>query len=1110
MRLLHDSHREDHRLPFGARPVGGSVRLALHAWDEDTEDGTWITEACVRIWQDERGETLLPMRAEQLIGGGRRFAVDVPLPDEAGLLWYYFLLRLADGGLLFYGSDGKGLGGAGQLWSVEPPSWQLTVYQPQDAPEWFRRAICYQIFPDRFARGADWRECQQRAEQPADWRGSARLLQQSWYDTPFYSRGPGGEVIRWPFFGGNLRGIREKLFYLKSLGVSAVYLNPIFLATSNHKYDTADYCRIDPSFGDEDEFRRLADDAGRLGIRLILDGVFSHTGEDSIYFNKFGNFPGIGAYQGEQSPYYHWYKFGADRDDYASWWGVGALPEVDENVSDYRQFIFGAEDSVVRRWLRAGASGWRLDVADELPDSFICGLAAAAKDEKPDALILGEVWEDASNKQSYGRARRYLLGGGLDSVMNYPFRQAALDFFLGQIPAADLAARLLSLQENYPPSALAAALNLVGTHDTSRVLTLLGEAVDAASCGSEAAAAAYRLPPEKLSLAKRRLRLLAALQFAMPGVPGVYYGDEAGMQGFADPLNRGTYPWGREDADILAWYRRMAMLRQEYPLLVDGDFRPEALGEDVCAFRRFWRQDVADAAAAYHTAYREAYRKEEICLLVNRSEHNAVVSLPLPEGCCYARELISGREALPQPGQSELTLTLAGLSAELWLCCCEQPAALPLGRAAGVLCHITSLPSAEGGWPAAARRFVDYLAMAGQRLWQVLPLCPVGESLSPYSPLSVFARHEELGAELASARGLLPEDWAAYQEFCRSNIDWLEDFALYQALRAHNGGLPWQQWPQPQRDRQDLPGLKQRFADEMEACRRRQFLFAREWQAVRQYANRRGVQLIGDLPIYTAVDSADAWAHRDLFLLDEQGLPLAGAGVPPDYFSGEGQHWGNPLYNWDAMRRNGFAWWRRRFELALKDYDWLRLDHFRSFAAFYAVPNGATAKAGYWLKGPGREFFRAVEAELGRLPLLAEDLGTLDEEVYSLLRLAGYPGMAVWQFEPERPLTGEGAEWLAGRVLYSGTHDNRTLMGWLAENDSADHGRAADVIARLYASDAPWVIVPLQDILGLGDEARMNIPGQPDGNWRWRADWQGLKLNLAAGLGDLARRSGRA
>ncbi len=1095
MRFLHDSHRATYRDPFGAQPVGGTVRLALDVWDEDTEDGGWITEACVRLWQDGVGETLLPMQAGQLADGGRRFSADVPLPAEAGLLWYYFLLRVADGGLLFYGSDGAGQGGVGRLLPVEPPSWQLTVYRPQAVPDWFRRSICYQIFPDRFARGADWWQRQQQAALPEGWRGSTRLVQQSWHDTPFYGRGPGGEVIRWPFFGGNLRGIREKLLYLKSLGVSSVYLNPIFCGSSNHKYDTADYCRIDPTFGDEAEFRLLASEAARLGIRLILDGVFSHTGEDSVYFNKFGNFPGLGAYQGEGSPYYHWYKFGASRDDYASWWGVGALPEVDENVPDYQQFIFGAEDSVVRRWLRAGASGWRLDVADELPDSFIFGLAEAARVEKTDALILGEVWEDASNKQSYGQSRRYLLGGGLDSVMNYPFRQAALDFLLGRIAAAELAARLLALQENYPPSAFAAALNLVGTHDTPRVLTVLGEAAQPAN---EAEAAAYELPQEKLALAKRRLRLLAALQFAMLGVPGVYYGDEAGVQGFADPLNRGTYPWGREDAELLGWYRRMAMLRQEYPLLVDGAFRPVALSGDVYACRRFWQDDTADHA------------DEEIWLLVNRSGQSEAVSLPLPEGCRYARELISGREAWPAPGQDALLLTLPGLTAELWLCCREAAEKLPLERAAGVLCHVTSLPAADGGWPAAARRFVDYLTVAGQRLWQVLPLCPVGASLSPYSPLSVFARHEELGAELLARRGLRREDEAAYYEFCRGNADWLEDFALYQALRRDNDGLPWQQWPEPQRDRYDLPGLKRRFAAEMEACRRRQFLFAREWRGVREYANRRGVRIIGDLPIYTAADSADVWAHRSLFLLDEDGWPLAGAGVPPDYFSEEGQHWGNPLYNWDVMRRDGFRWWRRRFELALADHDWLRLDHFRSFAAFYAVPRGATPKEGYWLKGPGREFFRTVEAKLGRLPLLAEDLGMLDEDVYNLLDLTGYPGMAVWQFEPERALNGADAAWLSGRVLYSGTHDNQTLAGWLADAGQTEPEReAAAVLTRLYASDAPWVITPLQDILGLGDEARMNVPGRAEGNWRWRADWQQLRLALAAELGELARQTGR-
>lgn len=1094
MEVRHNSHQDTYRRPFGAQPVGGRVHLAL-----DVRDGGGISGVSLRIWQDGVGETLLPMQAEALPDGMVRWAVDVPLPDEPGLLWYYFLLRQADGSVIFYGCVGDGTGGAGHIWQSEPPSWQITVYRPQQVPEWFRRAICYQIFPDRFARGDDWWDCQQRAELPADWHGSTRLVQQGWYDTPFYGRGPRGEVIRWPFAGGNLRGIRGKLLYLKSLGVSAVYLNPIFLATSNHKYDTADYHRIDPSFGDAAEFRALAADAARLGIRLILDGVFSHTGADSVYFNKFANFPGRGAYQGVDSPYHHWYKFGADRDDYACWWGVGTLPEVDENVPDYRDFIFGGADSVVRRWLREGASGWRLDVADELPDSFICGLRAAAREEKPDALILGEVWEDASNKQSYGESRKYLLGGGLDGVMNYPFRRAAVEHLLGRLPAAGLAARLLVLQENYPPTALAAALNLAGTHDTPRVLTVLGEAPEP---DSEAAAAAYRLPPDKLELAKRRLKLLVVLQFAMPGVPCIYYGDEAGVQGFTDPLNRATYPWGREDGELLAWYRRLAMLRQEYPLLIDGECRPLALHEDVYACRR-WQ--AADDKCGDDTDD----NGEEIWLLLNRSDEARSISLPLA-GCCYARELLSGRELTADPGQGALTSELPGLTAELWLCCRRVPDKPQMQRAAGVLCHVTSLPQTDGGWTAAARRFVDLLQAAGQKLWQILPLCPVGDSLSPYSPLSVFARHEGLGAEALAADGVPPGDMAAYREFCRDNADWLDDFALYQTLRQKNGGAAWQDWPEQERDRHDMAALQRQYAAEMESCRRRQFAAVRAWRGVREYANSRGVRIIGDLPVYTAADSADTWAHRDLFLLDADGRPLAGAGVPPDYFSAEGQNWGNPLYDWDAMRSDGYRWWLRRLQLALADHDYLRLDHFRSFAAFYAVPRGDAPRDGYWLKGPGREFFRFIESRLGRLPLVAEDLGTLDEDVYTLLRLTGYPGMAVWQFATGQELQGENAAWLDGRVLYSGTHDNQTLAGWLADSGSREPMReAAEVMARLYESAAPWVIVPLQDILGLGDEARMNVPGIPDGNWHWRADWRQFSEDLPARLVGKMRQVGR-
>lgn len=1136
MKLLHDSHLAAYRSPFGAQPTGGEIYLALDVWEE--APGARVAQAKLRLWRDGVGERLLTMVPAEL-PLGRRFAASFTLPEEPGLLWYYFVLHLEDGRLLFYGNNPQSLGGVGCTSGQEPPSYQITLWRPGEeanVPRWFHDSICYQIFPDRFCRGEDWQLCQQRAALPTEqphWQGPRRFLHQNWRDKPFYTKNLKGEITRWGFFGGTLRGIQSRLLYLKSLGVSSIYLNPIFLAASNHKYDTADYLHIDPGFGTEADFAALAEAAAAYGISLILDGVFSHTGADSRYFNKLGNYADIGAYQSEKSPYYSWYKFNKFPDSYTSWWGVADLPEVKEDEPTYREFIYGAKNSVVRRWLRLGARGWRLDVADELPDDFIAGLAAAAKAEKPDALVLGEVWEDASNKQSYGELRRYFWGGELDGVMNYPFRALAVDFLLRKLPAAGLAGGLMSLKENYPPAALAASLNLLGTHDTPRVLNVLAEAEPPADPQE---AELFRLAPWQRALAKRRLELLSLMQFTMQGVPCVYYGDEAGLEGFADPFNRGTYPWGEEDQELLHWYRRLGQLREEYALLREGDFRPLALAEGVYGCRRFWSE--AQLNAAKHPA---AVLDEELLVVINREPEPVEAAIPLPEGAGYALELLGNKEADikdikekdegDMPAGRVLVQRLPGLSAQVWLFKRSAPLvgrSKRLPRMAGVLCHLTSLPKSEGGWPAAARRFVDYLALSGQRAWQVLPLNPVGDSASPYTVYSVFAGHEGLAAAVLAAQ---PEYVAKHREeyaaFCAEAADWLEDWALYAAI-SEEYGRDWRLWPEQERDRREPAALSTRYAPAMEECRQRQFAFWREWRLLKDYANQKGVQLIGDLPIYAAAEGADTWANRRLFLLDGEGRPLATAGVPPDYFSQEGQSWQLPLYNWEQMARDGYGWWRRRFRLAMAAYDWVRLDHFRSFAAFYAIPAGKSAKEGYWLKGPGHEFFARMEEDLGELPIIAEDLGLLDEAVGVLLRLCAYPGMAVYQFAAaeiaELAAAQPDSDASAGsdnynkdynRVLYSGTHDNQTLLGWLKGQEAAEEEepspeeRRPGILQMLYRTPAPLVMLPLQDIFGLGDEARLNVPGRAKGNWQWRADWAQFKLTVAAELAGWVKSSGR-
>ena len=354
------------------------------------------------------------------------------------------------------------------------------------------------------------------------------------------------------FFGGDLAGVREKLGYLRGLGVDTLYFCPIFEAPENHRYGTGDYEKIDPMLGTEADFRALCTDAHALGMRVVLDGVFNHQGFVSRYFNGDGSYESVGAVQSQDSPYYPWYHFSHWPDKYDSWWGIYSLPAVNEADPSYRRYIFGGADSIIRRWLAAGADGWRLDVADELPDDFIHGIHAAARQAKPEAVIIGEVWEDGSNKIAYGVRRRHILGGHCDGLMNYPFRNALLSFLLGE-DAFRFWQAMETLRENYPPFAWRSAMNFLGTHDTPRILTLLGTGGDGREHDKDWRAA-FRMSPGQYALGKARLKLGALVLFAFPGSPMVYYGDEAGLEGFEDPFNRRTYPWGREDGELLAWY----------------------------------------------------------------------------------------------------------------------------------------------------------------------------------------------------------------------------------------------------------------------------------------------------------------------------------------------------------------------------------------------------------------------------------------------------------------------------------------------------------------------------------------------------------------------------
>lgn len=488
--------------------------------------------------------------------------------EDAALYKYHFEYDTSWGTSRIY-HVGNGLAAI----KGEGDDWQLTVYDKNfHTPEWLKGGIIYQIFPDRFAFSGT-----KKQNVPSD-----RVLRTDRDGDPYWIPTAEGKVLNNDYFGGDLKGIEQKLGYLKSLGVTCIYLNPIFEAQSNHRYDTADYEKIDPMLGTERDFKSLCQSAEKLGIKIMLDGVFSHTGDDSKYFNRYSRYDSVGAYQSENSPYYNWYKFNKWPDDYESWWGIKILPEVNEDNPDFIEYITG-KNGIARKWLRLGASGWRLDVADELPDEFLDEFRKAVKEEKNDCLVLGEVWEDASNKSSYGKLRRYLLGEQLDSVMNYPFAGAVIDF-IRDANAELFASRVMSIVENYPKEVLDVLMNHISTHDTMRAITAL--AGESCAYRDRRWQSTHSLDEKEYRYGMKLLMAASAMQFALPGVPTIYYGDEAGMQGYKDPFNRRCYPWGKENEELVEWYKKLGEIRSKNSVFKDGKFEILSAVAGCVAFSR--------------------------------------------------------------------------------------------------------------------------------------------------------------------------------------------------------------------------------------------------------------------------------------------------------------------------------------------------------------------------------------------------------------------------------------------------------------------------------------------------------------------------------------------
>ncbi len=436
----------------------------------------------------------------------------------------------------------------------------LLRYQGEfDTPAWAKEGLMYHIFVDRFCRGAGEVSFAETATIDEDWNNGV----------PQYGAYPGAPVTNTVFFGGNLWGIIEKLDYLESLGVTILYLSPIFTARSNHKYDTGDYGQVDGGFGGDAALDALLCAAHKRGMRVVLDGVFNHTGDDSRYFNRYGRYPEVGAYQSRTSPYSDWYHFSEFPDKYESWWGISILPRVDTSAPGCVDYFLNPKTGIVPHYLEKGIDGWRLDVADEVNSTFLTRLRTVAKEAKSDALIVGEVWENAAEKLSYGCRRRYLQGGQLDSVMNYPFRSAVLNY-LSTADAKALADALTALYGAYPRCVCDALMNLLGTHDTDRIATVLGG--ESANGISNAVLARKRMTPSQKEKSQKLQRLGAVLQYTVYGFPSVFYGDEIGMEGYHDPFCRFPFPWGKEECEMLTHYRRLGKIRRSSPALRGGSF----------------------------------------------------------------------------------------------------------------------------------------------------------------------------------------------------------------------------------------------------------------------------------------------------------------------------------------------------------------------------------------------------------------------------------------------------------------------------------------------------------------------------------------------------------
>ncbi|MGM9531891.1 glycoside hydrolase family 13 protein [Intestinibacter sp.] len=578
--IKYNSWDTSFKAPFGALKTCEKATIKVEASKFDIYS--------IKLIIEKEDENLNPVLVRELelelsedLGDIKKYSAEILPLEEPAVYYYFFKVSLnlhGEDKTLFYGKDNNN-GMICEYDSKYINKYQLTVYEDYKVPSWFKEGVLYHVFVDRFNNG--------NRNGKVDGIKKNSFLYGNWDDDPMYIKKQNGDIARWDFYGGNLKGIINKLGYLKKLGVTVIYLSPVFEAASNHKYDTGNYKKIDPMFGDEKTFKELIDKAAEKGMSIVLDGVFSHVGEDSIYFNKYNHYDSVGAYQSEESPYRSWFNFGENKDDYQAWWGIKALPNTNELEPSFMDYIIYDEDSVVNKWMKMGVKGWRLDVVDELPTKFVKELKKEVRKNDDESILIGEVWEDASNKISYSERRTYLLGDQLDSVLGYPFRDNLVSFLNGEIASWQLNDFFMTIKENYPEEAFRSNLNLLSSHDIVRVKTALNSD-------------------------KELLKLAILTQMSFEGVPYIYYGDEAGLEGGKDPENRKTYPWKNEDMEIMDFYRHCSQFRNRNKVLTYGNTYFTYTGnDDVFAYTRYDEEH------------------EGILVLINRSQDKQSVSLGL-------------------------------------------------------------------------------------------------------------------------------------------------------------------------------------------------------------------------------------------------------------------------------------------------------------------------------------------------------------------------------------------------------------------------------------------------------------------------------------------------